>query len=206
MTSANTLANGRQLPKRFLLMVYGPMCAGKTTLINKLFESYDGIFKGSNDYIKWLISNCGLNKYKILNNTMTLKLTEVALEHGLSAMIDGNSHILAEMSSDYKSLAERYSVPIYEVNIEAPYNVLLMRFNERVKKGIIEATGTRPTIVTEYEMKRRYELYCKNKKTLIPTFSSEFHSSEEISRQIINSLFEHDAMKQLETETRGGRT
>ncbi len=119
--------------RKALLVLNGPMCAGKSTVVATLMQR-DGFFRASSDTIKWLISNYSADTsgHRRMAQEITFRAMEAAMEQGLSAVVDGGHHAFRER---YRALAARHGCRYVSVNIEAPYEVLKQRFLDRVTDG-----------------------------------------------------------------------
>lgn len=168
--------------KKFLLIINGPMCAGKST-ITKLFLEKENVFRGSSDRIKWLISNYSAEnkEHRAIAKKITFSAIESAIDSGLSVVIDGG---LGEYKIKYKELASRYDYVYLSVNIEAPLEILEQRFLERVESAKRDDSKT-ISVTTIEGFHSRYAWYCSdNKDTEATTFDSSRATAEEISLQI----------------------
>lgn len=168
--------------KKFLLIINGPMCAGKST-ISDIFLKNEGVFRGSSDRIKWLISNySGDNpNHRSMAKNITLSAIEGAVNAGLSVVVDGGFN---EHRDKYKEIAAKFDLKYLSVNIESPYEVLKQRFIERVESSRQEG-GKRISVDTIEGFDTRYEWYeSYNKDPEATTFDSSKSSAEEIALKI----------------------
>lgn len=165
-------------PTPFILVLNGPSCAGKTTVSDIIFKAYGGIFKGKSDTIKRLISDYDYTQHHDLVAEMTLATIKVALGHGLSILKEGGLYGIEEM----QRLAHESNTPIFIANIEAPWEVLVERFQERVANPI-------PGLKINTDLTRFREVYDEYLATK-PATPYEFDSSLMTPDQIVSAIIE----------------
>ena len=169
---------------KFLLIIYGPMLAGKTTIANYLCESIPGVFQVSFDKIKRFISDYVPDgRYNETMNGLVYALSDKAAENGLSLIFEGNIRIQKELRQTYKELADKHGLRFVEIKIEAPLEVLKNRFNERIADK-----GKKLFVRTMEGMLERYDAYMANRDNDNPTFDSSASSLEDISVKIKSIL------------------
>lgn len=168
--------------KQFFLVVNGPSCGGKSTVTNLLVEEYGNIFQAKSDAIKWLISDYNASLHREVVHEMTLATVRTALQSGLSVIKEGalyNSEI-------YEKIAREFDADFYAVNVEAPWEVILERFEKRLeakKAGVKKIANTDPLRLREL-----YEMYLDSKTISPLTFDSSKQSPEEIRDAIVEYL------------------
>ncbi len=164
--------------KNFILVLNGPMCAGKST-VTKLLMQRDGLFKGSYDAVKWLISNYSAdneNHRKISKEVIFGAITK-AVESGLSVVIDGGFN---DYRDKYRDLADKNNYVYLSVNIEAPLEVLEKRFLDRVESAKLNEHKN-ISVTTLEGFHSRYQWYLnQNKDPEGLTLDSGSLTSEEI--------------------------
>ncbi len=172
--------------KQFFLIINGPSCAGKSSVSDILTETYGNIYKGKSDAIKWLISDYTPDTHRGIVHLMTLETIRVALTQGLSAIKEG---ALWE-TEKYTEIAKSLDIPLFIANIEAPWEVLLSRFEARVEtkrqgadKKIANTSPTR--------FKELYDMYHAAKMTTDMAYDSSKQTSQEIAEQISSYIRNH---------------
>ena len=179
----------RSLPTQhqFLLLLNGPLCGGKSTLIKYMSDTYAGLFVASTDAIKWQISDFTPETYKRTISEMIVEATEVALKDNLSVVGEGLGLMsYPDLRDRYYELGEKYDARVLEANIEAPYESLRERFFERVDKGA--ENGEKLAVTTEEEMKKRYDFYIEHKNPELPTYDTQEARPEDIARDLLSHL------------------
>jgi hypothetical protein len=158
------------------------MCSGKTTVSDIILKN-DGVFRGSSDRIKWLISNySGENpNHRLIAKNITLSAIEGAVKAGLSIVIDGG---FGDHRDKYKEIAVNFDLKYLSVNIEAPYEILKQRFLERVESSK-QSGGKKISVDTIEGFNNRYEWYeSYNRDLEAITFDSSIKTAEEIVLEI----------------------
>lgn len=175
------------MPKKFLVIINGPLCSGKSTVAKLLSENKSDIFHISGDKIKWFISDYSSEKYTKTGiiNRLLLSLVSQAAKEGLLIVIEGNIALLKE-SEEYLKIAEDNNMNFYQCNIEAPYDILLKRFNQRVI-GALESK-IKISAKTEDDMKSRYDSYQELKNKNVQLFDSSKMSPQQIVKEIEKNI------------------
>lgn len=167
---------------RYILLVSGPLCSGKTTLVEAFLKKEKRLFRASFDSIKRNISDFDGEKDRMLVKDLLFSLSKEVLNKELSLIVEGSANILIEMRDFYKNLAREKSVVFLEVNLEAPLEVLLKRLEERVAKGQ-SLTVSKPE-----QLIQRYNLYIERKDMLANTYNTTEIEPEEIYLSVIQEL------------------
>lgn len=174
--------------KKFLLILNGPMCTGKST-VTKLFLQKENVFRASSDRIKWLISNYSADNqhHRTIAKKIAFSTIESAMDCGLSVVVDGG---LGEYKDKYKELAAKYNFVYVSVNIESPLEVLEKRFLERVESAKRDENKI-ISVTTLDGFHSRYNWYLEqNKDNEAITLDSNKLTAEEIVlsiERLINS-------------------
>lgn len=168
----------------FLLILNGPSCGGKSTVSDLLCEKYSGIYKAKSDVIKWLISDYQPAAHRGVVHQMTIETMRVALSRGLSVIKEGASW----EPEKYVELSKAANVPMYTVNIEAPWEVLVSRFEARVEA---KKLGAKISNVDPKRFKELYDLYLSTKTSSELEFDSSKDTPEQIAKQIVAYVRAH---------------
>ena len=132
------------------------------------------LFRVSFDIINKLISDFDAEKNRGIVRELLFSLSKEALGKGLSLYVEGSASIFEEMRHFYKTLAEENNIPFFEINLEAPLDVLKQRLEERVK------SGKALVVKNEEQFMLRYDLYLEHKDPNVPTYDSSQNTPEEI--------------------------
>ena len=171
--------------KNFIIVLHGPMCAGKSTL-TKFFMKHESIFRGSYDAVKWLIGGYSANNqnHRESAKEITFDMICSAVNQGFSIVIDGG---FPDYRKRYQELAEENNFLYVSVNIETPIEVLEERFIERVESATKK--GNNISVTTLDGFHSRYNWYLDSSKDPHGiVFDSHELSTEEIASRIIDLI------------------
>lgn len=173
--------------KNKLILIYGSMCAGKTTVIDSLKKEFEGLIHLSPDNIKWFISDYSTQKYLQTNiiNKLIYSMSRIALKEGLSVVIEGNIG-LKSFRNKYKEHALQEGIDLVELNIEADFSDIKHRFEDRKLSRLEfnEKMSTKDINV----VKSRFKQYHETKIDNIPTFNTSILSKEMLLEELIKLL------------------
>lgn len=175
---------------KYILVLNGPMCAGKST-ITRLLMQKAGLFRGSYDAVKWLISNYSADNenHRKTAKKVIFSAISTAVESGLSIIIDGG---FADYRDAYRKLAQEFNFRYISVNIEAPIEILEKRFLERVDSAI-QANSKTISVTTLEGFHSRYQWYLHTNKDPEGTIlDSSKLSQEEILLEIEKMIAAHE--------------
>ena len=172
--------------KNFILIVNGPICAGKTAVIDVLMKEHRKIFRLSANKIKFLISDYTPDRDRQAVHDCLILIAEKMLGVGMSLVMEGGSMAQGDLNERLLQLGKKNNVAVLTVNIEAPLEVLLKRFNERVSVGT--ARGSKLSVRNESGFMERYNAYTHLKGTSQKTFDSSKSSPEQICREIMDQV------------------
>ena len=167
---------------KFVLIIYGPPCSGKTEIVNLLFARHGGLFRVTADRTKWFISDYAAGKYVGIMPRMLLALASSAIAESFPLVVEGNTNILKGQWRDYQSLAEKHGARFFEVNLEAPLGILKGRFEHRI--ALAESRKIRIAVKNFAGVKQRYKIYLAHKKDSILTLDSSVLSQHAIAGKI----------------------
>lgn len=168
--------------KQFVILLYGPPCSGKSATASSLMAKHQGLFRASADRVKWFVSGYGGGPYRKEVSRVVLDMSASALSQGLSLIVEANARILKRLWPEYKAMAEKHGVAYFEVNLEAPLDVLKERLERRLVTS--EAKGKKHTLTEADDLERRYNAYLAHRKASIPTFDSSVLTLDDVAKQI----------------------
>lgn len=167
---------------QFILIVNGPVCAGKTSAIEAIVGNYKKIFRLSQNKIKWLISDYTPDRDRQAVQESLLLVAEKMLEHGMSLVLEGGSVTQGKMNEALEKIGEKYDLKTIYVNIEAPLEILKQRFAERLTTSA--ERGTKVSFTDDEGYMQRYNAYLAIKGDA-PVIDSSTHTPEEIAQEIM---------------------
>ncbi len=161
-----------------LIIINGPSCAGKSTIIDEFFLYQKQFFWLKYDAIKRFFVD-----YEPIRDKE--KVQELVTIIGRDRIIRGEDILLENYIGPIVDFSRENGYDIFEFDIEAPYPVLLQRFRERVANI---KTGVK--INTSEERHREiYDAYILNKRESAITFDTSILSKEEITERIVALVY-----------------
>jgi predicted kinase len=172
--------------KQFILIVNGPICGGKSFLIDSIMDNYKKVFRLSANKIKFLISDYTPERDRVAVQECLLILAEKMLQNGMSLVLEGGSVAQGTLNESLYRLAEKYHMNVVTVNVEAPLEVLKNRFEERLATAATR--GSKLSVTTDDGYMERYNAYLAIKKDSQKTFDSSTQSPEEMMKEILEMM------------------
>ena len=169
--------------KKFILVVYGHSCAGKSSVVEMLMKKHNDLFRISADKIKWLISKYNREQHAELVYSLLTNLAKKAVAENHSLVVEGvGINLLQKGVKFFKSLSKKRKMKFIEVNIESPFHIA----KERFEKRLIESKSSDKKIANKSHrrFKQMYEGYFNNKNKEVPTFDT----SKLSPKQIVNKI------------------
>jgi ribose 1,5-bisphosphokinase PhnN len=193
-TQSNNIEKEKLDIPQFILVINGPSASGKSTVKNYFADKYSNIFSASRDRIKWLISGYSSKEFQKETYAMNIALIEIALEYGLHIIVDqgiqtpdGNVEIENYLTEEFQRLSKKFNVKLTEVNIEASFETISERFQDRIEA---KKRGAKIAMTDPIMMKERFENYQrrKNENEGNPTFMTDNRTPEDIAEEILGIL------------------
>jgi len=168
--------------KKIVINVSGKGCSGKSTLSKKLSERISGIYIVSYDKLKWQLGGYNRDLHRPIIKELTIGLFEVVCRQGIPIIIDGFSRT-EELYKKYLQTMEENGYKFLPIKLEAPPEVLLDRFRERIAS--CESKGKKISIMDE-------DLFIKNNSIKyfdVPNatvFDTSVLSIDEIANKVLD--------------------
>jgi predicted kinase len=159
-----------------LILVNGSTCAGKSTLVKAVLKQRERLYYLSYDALKW-----GFSQYnpKVHGGDVVTVMSAVAeCVFSLKYNIICDSVMIREHREHLMTLAKKHDYEIVEINIEASYDVLLKRFDERVARAKADPT-IRISNLSQDRFRELYEIYEAGKNPEAPTIRTDEQSVDE---------------------------
>lgn len=169
--------------QQFILVINGPICGGKSAVVDSIMSQYKKVFRLSANKIKFLISDYTPNRDREVVHECLVIIAEKMLERGMSLVLEGGSVMQGDLNDNLKKLAEKHDMKVASVNIEAPLDTLKKRFQERL--DMAEERGSRLSVTDETGFMERYNAYISIRPDAQGTFDSETMRPEEIAAGIM---------------------
>ena len=141
--------------KPFLLLIDGPMGAGKTTVAKILHTKLKRTAYLGLDRIKWYISDFKRKpKDNDISRNILLVMIKEYLRQGINVLLDQQ---MKESEIEYfKKIVKKYNADIFIYQLDAPKNLLTKRVFERTK--LLNKPKSSKT-----QIESKYKIHFKNK-------------------------------------------
>lgn len=119
--------------KSILIIIDGPMGAGKSTVGKILHQELKGFAKIGLDLVKWFVSDFSRTpEENRVAGKIVLAMCDTYLQNNTSVILE-NGFRTGELMLPYLELAENLEIRSYVYQIEAPRSVLMERLSLRAK-------------------------------------------------------------------------
>lgn len=119
------------LSKQKMIIIDGPMGAGKTTVATLLYKKFNNTAFLGLDRIKWFVSKFPrTNKSNKMTARVILCMCRCYLQHGLPVVIEQSFRKKSTMKS-YVDLAKEKKIPLFIYELAAPKEILIDRVKHR---------------------------------------------------------------------------
>lgn len=167
--------------KKVFIIINGASCVGKSSVIEELGKLETGMFHLSYDRIKWcfLDYKSGSHGDEIYN--MLTALTKECIKKEISIVKDGG--LYKEKLLPIINLVKENGYKIVEINLEAPMDILMTRFKERVEYA--KNSKAKVSNLSEERFLELLEMYKAVKDPSFITYDTSVMISEDIAKEII---------------------
>lgn len=170
--------------EKIFIIINGPTCAGKSTLIAELGKLRPDLFHVSYDRIKRCFLGYAPGTYREDIYAMLKALVQEAVSRGFSMVKDGG--LYKEKEQEIIDVLKINGYTLIEVNIEAPDEILVRRFRNRVQGTL--SGGEQPINLSEERFWELNRMYKEAKNPSLKTYDTSVMTSEEIAKDIIHRL------------------
>jgi predicted kinase len=172
----------------FIVVIDGPMGAGKTTVSKLLNDNLEGTARLTLADVKRFISGFEKNHtYNKISQEIILVMVEEYLKGGISVIVEWA--MKEERVSTLVAIANKYDARSYLFQLDAPKYLLLQRVKERTKDllGMTELPEKNiPNIEENFE--KNYSFHNENKYQNAMVLDSETLTPEEIVEQMLQKI------------------
>lgn len=168
-----------------LLVLNGSSCSGKSTVIKHILTQKERYFHLSYDAIKWQFSQyaSGSGHHEDIHTVMLSILGAVCeLQYNV---VTGALRKVARQK--FIDVAASYGYEILEINLEADYEVVSKRFDERVAHAL-ENPESRVANRSKEKFKELFEIYQREKNPSAITLRTDTQSVEQITERVTQLL------------------
>ena len=118
--------------KKFIIILDGPMGAGKSTIGDLIHKKLKRTALVNNDRIKWFISDFRRNKKdNAISRKVLLQMCDAYLQQGINLVIPQPFTKNKVPLRPYVNLAKKHKAELHVFHLDAPKDVLLKRIKNR---------------------------------------------------------------------------
>ena len=161
----------------------GSSSSGKSTIIKNILGQRDRLFYLSYDATKWQFSRYSPDEHIEDIHKLMLSMTETLCDMKYDIISD-SAGLHRERREKLFDIPRAHGYEIIEINLEADYEVLAQRFDERVTKALA-SPERRISNLSKERFKEIHDIYQKEKNPSAITFRTDKQSIEEISESIM---------------------
>lgn len=166
-----------------IIILNGSSCSGKSSIIKILMKERENLFYLHYDSLKWLFSKYKRETHYKDVQRVVLSIAREVFDIGCDVISD--SSLTREFREKLIYLAKQNNYEIIEINLEADFDVLLKRFNERVESALkVPEKDRRISNLSVDRFKELYEIYNNEKNSNAITFRTDIEKPEEIAEKI----------------------
>ena len=167
------------------VLINGPSCSGKSSIIKTVLKEKDRYFHLSYDALKWSFSHYEAPKhYKEVQEIVRAVAATVC---GMKYNMISDAGLYKASREKLFKIARAQGYEIIEINFEAEYDMLLKRFEERVAQA--KATPERKiSNLSVDRFKELYDIYQSEKNPNAILFKTDEQNSEEIVSAVLKLL------------------
>lgn len=170
-----------------LIILNGASCSGKSTIIKNMMREKDHLFYLHYDSLKWSFSKFSREKHYEDVKKIVLAVAETVFEMGYDVVSD--SSLTRASREKLMNMATKKNYEILEINLEADYQVLLERFNQRVASALLIPEKDRKiSNLSVDRFKELFDMFEQEKNSDAITFRTDNQSIEEVSEKIMKLL------------------
>jgi predicted kinase len=172
----------------FIIVIDGPMGSGKTRTAKLLKEKLKGVTLLSLADIKRFISNYDENHdYNVISQEVIIILAEEYLKRGINVIVEWA--MKEERSHQFKNIAENYGARYFVFQLSAPKELLLDRVKERTQLLLeVDTLPDKNIQRIESNFEKNYNFHSERKPKYATVIDSEKTSTDEIVKQILQSI------------------
>ncbi|MGV8086344.1 MAG: AAA family ATPase [Candidatus Woesearchaeota archaeon] len=168
-----------------IILLNGSSCSGKSTIVKNIMKEKDNYFQLSYDSLKWLFSRYNPEKKYGDVQKMLISIAKTVFKMKYNVICD--SCLIKIYRQKLITIAKKYNYKIIEINLEADYDVLSKRFDERVKSALADPKS-RICNVSKTRFKELNEMFHKEKNSKALTFRTDLQTVDEVSEKILKLL------------------
>lgn len=167
------------------IMINGPSCVGKSTTVNRILEEREHFYKLSYDDQKWRFSKYDRDTHFEDVQKVIRALANTVAEMGYDIVCD--SALYRKNREALFEIVKGYGYEIVEINLEADYDLIAARFDERVANAIANKSKTISN-TSKKRFRELFDIYNTEKNNGALTLRTDQLSPEEIVEKISSHI------------------
>ncbi len=165
------------------ISINGSTCSGKSSVIKNIMKEREHVFHLAYDSVKWSFSKYTPQKqFQDVHRLMAIMAKEV-FEMKYDVISESGLH--REWREELFAAARAHGYEVVEINIEADYDVLAQRFDERVARALANPEMRQPSNTSKERFKELHDIFQREKNPSALTFRSDTQSIEEIAESVL---------------------
>jgi predicted kinase len=170
-----------------IIILNGSSCSGKSSIIKILMKERENLFYLHYDTLKWLFSKYKREKHNKDVQKIVMHVASEVFSMGYDVISE--SSLTRESRQKLIDLANKNNYEIIKINLEADFDVLLKRFNERVEAALkIPEKDRKISNLSVERFKELYEIYNNEKDSDAIVYKTDKENPEEIAEKINKML------------------
>lgn len=167
------------------IMLNGCSCSGKSTVVKRVMAEKENFYQLSSDPQKWLFSKYDKNNHFDDLRKIMKSLAETVCEMSYNIICDSALH--REDREELLGIARKHEYEIIEINLEADYEVLAKRFDERVEKALT-TPNAKISNTSKERFKELYDIFNSEKNLSAIVFHTDTQSVDEVVESILKLI------------------
>jgi predicted kinase len=164
------------------IMLNGSSCSGKSTIMQKILESKERYYQLSYDYLKWSFSQYRPDTH--FDDVRKLVRAVAISVCGMGYNVACDSALHQETRDQLLKIPKEHGYDIIEINLEADYEILAQRFDERVADALAKQSK-RISNTSKERFKELFDIYQAEKNPAAITIRTDVETVENVAYKIL---------------------
>lgn len=165
-----------------LIIINGSTCSGKSTIIKSILKERENYFHLSYDALKWSFSKYKSEIHYQDVQKIVLSVADTVFKMKYNVISDSTLYKYSRDKLIESALANGYE--ILEINLEADFEILAKRFDERVASALL-SPERRISNLSKDRFKELFDIYCNERNPLALTFRTDTQSVDEVLEKVM---------------------
>lgn len=164
------------------IMFNGCSCSGKSTQVQKIIENKENYYQLSYDSLKWSFSQYRPDTHFDDVSKLVRTVAESICEMEYNIVCDSALH--QETRDVLLKIPKEHGYEIIEINLEADYEILAQRFDERVA-GALANQSKRISNTSKERFKEIYDIYQAEKNPHAIMFRTDTETIDSVVEKVL---------------------